>query len=270
MKRNYLAYSIILGAGTGQAFALFLWGYEMFLLIRAHVAYAWLPGVVGIISCVVICTLAAILTRILKNALLGVVFWVLAAAGIAQLLIAIPIKITPWLIGIFEPGLLAHLPTYVVSESFRFWAGTATIWLAIFFGILGLLQNTLVEGAVPAVRPVGRMTPFLIMIPVMIIASTMTGNIINEQLREPLIAANELIQFGIDHQGETLPIQVARNAHLSALDSVKDLINRPYRIFLGTYDKSFGQVNVLVDFDGEWVDCTMIYSQPVFCKMAGQ
>jgi hypothetical protein len=270
MKQNYMSYSIILGAGAGLAFALFLWGFEFFSLISAHVAYAWLPGVIGMIACVLLCTLAAFLTRILKNALLGVVFWVLAAVGIAQLLVAIPIKITPWMMGILEPGLLTHLSSNSFNESFRFLAGTATILLAVFFGILGLLQNTLVDSAVPAVRPVGRMTPFLVMITVMIIASTMSGEIIKEKFREPLLVTNNLIQFGINHQGEVVPFQEALNVHLSTLDTVKDLINRPYRLFLGTYESSFGQVNVLVDFDGEWVDCTLINAQPVFCKKAGQ
>ena len=104
----------------------------------------------------------------------------------------------------------------------------------------------------------------------MLIASTMTGNVINEQLREPLIAANEVIQFAVDHQNETVSLQAARAVHLSALNHVMDLIDKPYRLFLGSYDKNFGQVDVYVDFDGQWVDCLLIYAQPVSCDLAGQ
>ena len=266
MKLTHLKYALLLGAVTGAVFAFSLWGYELILLVRAHVAYAWLPGLIGLLLCAIICTAAALLTHLTHKALLGIVFWVLAAIGVAQLLIYIPFRLAPGVMRVFEPGLKSHLPAYTLFDNFRFWAGTASVWLAIFFGILGLLQNTLVEGAVPAMRPVGRMAPFLIMVPVMIIASVMAGNMINEQLRDPLISENELIQFAIDHQNETVSPEVARNIHLSSLDQVSDLLNRRYRLFMGTYDRNFGQVNVLVDFSGKWADCTVIYSQPVDCE----
>ena len=76
----------------------------------------------------------------------------------------------------------------------------------------------------------------------------MSGDFVNKQLREPLIVTGNLIQFRINHQDETVSLQESLN----------------------TYDRNYGQVKALADFDGEWVECTLIYAQPVFCKMTDQ
>src|SRR5512137_1885458 len=79
INQRTFRYSLWLGAISGLAFSLALWGYEAFLFFRAHVAYPWLPMLTGTILCVLICTLAALLTWLVNRALLGLVFWVLAA-----------------------------------------------------------------------------------------------------------------------------------------------------------------------------------------------
>ena len=79
IKNRAIRYSLLLGGITGFAFATALWAYETVLLIQAHVAYPWIPYLVGSISFVVVCMLAALLTCLLDRALLGIVFWLLAA-----------------------------------------------------------------------------------------------------------------------------------------------------------------------------------------------
>jgi hypothetical protein len=233
MKNKYLLYTLSLGIIAGLAFSLALWGYEIIPLFKAHVAYAWLPGATGTVFCIILCTFAALLTHLVKKSLLGLVFWILAAVSIAELLVAIPIRIVPHLVKLLEPGLQSRLPAYPSIDNFRYWVGTDAIWLAIFFGILGLLQITLVEQAVPAYMPASHLTPYFVFLPVMMIASVMSGNLVNEQLRAPLVATNNLIQFAVDHQNTTVDPEVARQMQLGALNTVSNLINRPRRLFLG-------------------------------------
>jgi hypothetical protein len=266
IKLKTFQYTLLLGTFAGLIFSLVLWGYESILFLLAHVAYPWISFLVGTISCVLVCVVAALLTRLINRALLGVAFWVLAARLIAEMAIYIPIRIGPSLMVFFEPGLRTHLPAYPIRDAFQIWAGLDTIWLAIFLGILGLLQLTLVETAVPATHAAGRLTPYFIFIPVILLASVMSGNVVNEQFRAPLLATNNLIQFSIDNQNVKVDSDIARQMHMSSLNTISDLISRPRRLFLGQYDESFGQVDILIDFNGEWADCTAINAAPVFCK----
>jgi hypothetical protein len=266
MRRKTRAYSLWLGIAAGLVFSLSLWAYEAILFIGAHVAYPWIPLVVGTILCVTTCTLAALLTCLVNRALLGIVFWLVAARLIAEIAVILPLKIAPRLMIFFEPGLQSRLPAHPINATLQTWAGFGTIWLAIFFGILGLLQLTLVEQAVPAVTLAGRLTPYFVFIPIMVLASVMSGNMINEQLRAPLLATDDMIQFAVVNQNSTVDPDLARRMHLGAVNTFSDLINRPRRLFLGHYDEYFSQVDVLIDFDGKWVDCSTIIAQPGFCK----
>jgi len=267
VKRRSLRYSLLLGGFTGFAFATALWAYETVLLIQAHVAYPWIPYLVGSISFVVVCMLAALLTCLLDRALLGIVFWLLAARLLAELVIYIPLKIAPRLMVFFEPGLQSILPAYPINATFHSWGGIGTLGLGIFLGILGLLQITLVDQAIPAANAAGHLMPYFVFIPVIFLASVMVSDMINQPLRAPIVATNDLIQFAINHQDTSVDPAIARQMHLSTIDPISDLINRPRRLFLGQYDDSYFQVDVLIDFGGKWVDCATVNLQPVFCKL---
>ena len=233
INKKTLRYSLLLGGFAGLTFSLALWGYEAILLVRAHVAYPWIPILVGTILCVLVCTLAAFLTWLVNRALLGILFWVLASRLISELAIYLPLKLGPGLMMFFEPGLRSRLPIYPITSTFQTWAGVGTVWLAIFLGILGLLQLTLVESAVPATTSAGRLTPYFIFVPVMVLASITSSNMINEQLRAPLIVTDNLIQFAVDHQNVKVDTTIAKAMHLSSIDPISNLINRPRRLFLG-------------------------------------
>jgi hypothetical protein len=262
-----LRYSLWLGAFTGFVLSSALWAYETVLLIQAHVAYPWIPFLVGTILFMVICTSAALLTCLANRALLGIVFWVLAGRLMALLLITIPLRIAPGVMFIFEPGLQSRLPAYAINGTFRSWEGFGTVGLAIFFGILGLLQLTLVDQSVPATSPAGRLVAYFVFVPVVLLASVMLSDMINQPLRAPLIATNQLIQFAIDNQNTKVNPTIARQEHLNTIEPIASMIERPRRLFLGTYDETFSQVDVLIDFNGAWVDCSTVYLQPVFCQI---
>lgn len=263
---NYLRYSLLLGAISGFVLSTAIWAYETFLLAQAHAAYAWIPYLVGTILFMGVCAVAAVLTCLLNRALLGIVFWILAGRLMAVLVITIPLKIATGLMFIIEPGLQSRLPAYAINSTFRTWEGFATIVLAIFMGILGLLQLTMVDQSVPAISPAGRLIAYFVFIPIILLASVMVSNMINQQMGAPLLATNQLIQFAIDHQNTKVDPIIARQMQLSTLDPIASLIDRPRRLFLGKYDETFSQVEVLIDFGGEWVDCTTVSLQPVYCQ----
>jgi len=137
--------------------------------------------------------------------------------------------------------------------------------LAIFFAIAGLLQLTLVEMAAHATAPAGRVAPYLVCITIILLGSGLS-NLVNEQLRAPLVATNTLIQFAQDNQGRNVDPEVARKMHLGSVRAISSLINLPRRLFLGRFDAGYGQVEVLIDFAGTWARCNTIYGQPTFCQ----
>jgi len=265
-----LRYSLLLGVVAGLVFSVALWGYEAVLFFRAHVAYPWLPVLVGMFLSVLLCTAAALLTWLFNRGLLGIIFWVLTARLAAELAITIPLKVSPALMKLLEPDLHSRLPVYPITDSFRTWIGIGAVWLGIFFGILGLLQLTLVESSVPAVSAGGRMMAYFIFVPVMILSSVLSSNMISEQLRLPLVGMDKALEFAIGHQGVNVDPALARSMHLNSVNDINSLFGRPHRLFLGEYDEYYSQADVLIDFDGEWAECNVVSAQPVMCRIVAE
>jgi hypothetical protein len=265
LNKRTFRFTLSLGIIAGLAFSLSLWGYEAILFFQAHVAYPWMPFIIGTLLSVLLCTLAALLTWLVNRALFGIVFWVLTAWLLSQLTVYIPLKIAPALMKFLEPALSSRLPIYPINDTLRTWIGIGTVWLSISLGILGLLQLTFVDQSVSATSVAGRLAAYFIFVPVMALASVLSSNMINEQLRAPLIGTDKVIRLVIkDQAGKVDPVLV-QTMHLKSFDPITPLIDRPRRLFLGKYNDYYDQVDVLVDFQGEWTYCNTVNGQPVFC-----
>jgi len=259
------AYTLLFGVVSGLTFSLYSWSYEAIVDSRAHVAYVWIPLVVGTATCVLLTTLAAGLTYWANKALLGIVIWLIGAILVTGLTIALPLWIEPRLMVLFEPELRAWLPAHPYNDTIKTWILVGSFSLGVFFAFPGLLQLLLVEQAAHAATPASRLMPYFFCITLMLLASVMAGNIANDQLRTPFVVTDDLIQFAHDNQSRNVDPTAARNMHLSSVNTISALLNRPRRLFLGRLDPAYGQVEVLIDFAGTWASCTTVYGEPVFC-----
>ncbi|MBE3144177.1 MAG: hypothetical protein IMZ61_09680 [Planctomycetes bacterium] len=61
---------------------------------------------------------------------------------------------------------------------------------------------------------------------------------------------------------------LARKMHASSLNAVKEDVVESRQLIVRSFDKTFGEIHVLIRFEDQWVDCTIIYAQPSFCKVA--
>lgn len=74
-----------------------------------------------------------------------------------------------------------------------------------------------------------------------------------------------MLEFAMDNINVEVPGTVARAMHLGAVNPIKKYLSRERGLILSNYDESMGQVDVLVDFKGKWVKCTVIYNQVTHC-----
>ena len=47
---------------------------------------------------------------------------------------------------------------------------------------------------------------------------------------------------------------------------VEDLITEERGLILSNFDETLGQIDILVDFNGHWVKCPVIYNQVITCS----
>jgi hypothetical protein len=88
----------------------------------------------------------------------------------------------------------------------------------------------------------------------------------NQQLRDPLIAMDKMIDFVLEHEGETIDPQVALDMHLAAIRNVGDYIEEAQLIMVGDYDdRSMLSTSVEINMGSFWIRCTVINKNASIC-----
>jgi hypothetical protein len=261
-------YGIWYGASLGFFFALFTWGLDAFYLSQINSLHPWVKFAVGALLCTAAGGLTGWLAAKRDKPILALLVWIVYGFFVAWLVVTLPIVIFPRLLGLLEPVAQQYLH-YVYYPEFSTRIGVAFGWIIIFVAIAGLLQLPLSEGAVFSTSILGKMAPILIGLVLVAIAGTIVDGLNNELLRTPIEELNVTIQFAVDHQGQQIDPAESRRMRQASLRTVKDLVTPNRKLLVSGYDAFLGEVNVLVKFEKAWVECQVLYSQPVNCKQVG-
>jgi hypothetical protein len=170
------------------------------------------------------------------------------------------------LLASFDPAL-SPLVQYSVSNSLQGRIQFITVVITLTFIFASILLAHLIEVSSTANRWLERLWPIVAWALFFAITGLTADTLIHEPLRTPLIVTDDTIQFMRDHEKDEIDGTVARTMHLRAFEPVKEFLHQPRRLILADYDDSIVQVNVLIDFDGTWVRCSMLDNQLGVCKV---
>ena len=261
-------YGIWYGASLGFLFALFTWGLDAYTLSKMNSLYPWLKFAAGALLCTTAGGLTGWLATRRDKPLIALLIWIVYGFFLAWLVVTLPTVIFPRLLTMLEPEVQQYLH-YVYYPEFSTRIGVAFAWIIIFVAIAGLLQLPLSEGAVFSTSILGKIAPILVGLVLVGIAGTIVDGLNNELLRTPVEELNASIQFAVDHKGQQVDKTESRKYRQASLRVVKDMITPDRKMIVSGYDAFLGEVNVLVKFDKAWVECQVMYNQPVNCKQVG-
>lgn len=255
---------------AGAAFALASWGWDGYMLSEAHAYLPWNMLLVGLVFCTILGGITGWLTARSESSLRGVVFWAIASAGFAWLMVAQPLQINPAIASKIDPQL-GSLLNYGKGDEFIFRFGASLVWALPFMLIVGVTQLPITEPAVFSTSIFSKVGPLLFCSVVMVISGTFTDNLINAHFRDAIVSLDTTIQFIVDNQGnENTDPALSRQLHTRSFWEVKDQVQESRNLFVGSYDEYFGEIHVLVRFDDQWVDCSVVYNQPSSCHPAAK
>lgn len=260
-KRRYgLGYGMV----AGLVFALALFGYDGYLLWQHHAYFPWVRLVSGGILFMFVGGLTGWLTARVEKPLLGLLFWLAAGLFFAVFAMLIPFWLVPRIQSLLEPEL-ASLLNYTLYENLPSRGAVLFMWITIFMAVTAVIQTPLIEQAVFSTTAFGRIAPFLVVCIPMIIAGVISDDVSNLPLREPIVNLDETIQFWLDTRGMEVDLQTSREMHLAALRPVETMVSGSRRLTISSYDELIGFVHVVVNFDGRWADCALVYGQLTNC-----
>jgi hypothetical protein len=267
LLRRKLFVGMLYGMVAGLAFSIFAWGIDAVLLASAHGALPWVKILPGLIICLLSGGLVGWLTIRFESHLLALGLWIALAVFFSRLIIWIPLKISPIFIRLLDINLGAYLkyPYYDSLNQNAWFSFGAIIIVAL---ICGLLEINLIEQALFSSGSFAVLMPLLLCFFGFALVGKTGDSMLNQQIREPVLAVDALLQFAMENIDQEVPGDVARSMHLGATNTIKDYLSLERRVIMSNFDESIGQVDVLVDFSGIWVRCTAIYNQVTYCKPA--
>ena len=261
-------YGIWFGASLGFTFAIFAWGTDAYLLSRMNSFYPWLKFAIGTLVCILSGGFTGWLAAKFEKPFIALILWMFTAFIFAWLTVSLPLRIMPMLLKFLEPDLQGLLH-YTFYDTFSTRTAVAYAWIGIFVSLAGLLQIPFSDTAVFSTSMMGKISPMLVCLILMGIGGTIIDSLNNQLLRSPIDAMNTTIQYSVDHEGQEISRADSRRMRLSSLRLVQEEITPERKLIVSSYDVYLERVTVLVRFQKAWVECNVIYSQPISCEKVG-
>lgn len=263
-KRNILG--IIYGLIAGLSFSLAAWGMDVFILLRHSVSLPFVRFVPGLVISVPAAVLVGYLTARFEKGWLSMFLWVALAVLFTELVIIIPVKVAPWLTS-------KLLPEFIPVIRFSELANLGHYWFYGIFAIgfscilCGILENLFIDQSLASSSSTGAVVPYILCLLIMTGAGFSGDLLMTSHYREPVVTIDVLLENGARYYNEEIEKTEARKMRLSIVDPLGELVLQPYTLTLVSTDSSLGLMKVLVDFDGKYALCHIVYSQPTFCEI---
>jgi hypothetical protein len=265
IQRRRQLFGLSYGIVAALAFSIMLWGMNGYESSQAHAFYPWINLAIGTPLAMLICGLAGWLTSRLEKPLFGVLFWMTASAVLAWLSVLVPMVFFPMVVKILNPQLGALL-RYNLFDNAPDMVGVAFAWIVIGGFIIAAIQVPMLETATFSITFFGRTAPHIICGLIMLVNGSVVDSLNSQSLRGPLQGVDTTIQFILDHQGQQVDPKTARDLHVASFRTVQKLVVPERHLIVTSYDALMENVNVLVDFNGQWVECSTITNHPLNCS----
>ncbi|MCU0488918.1 MAG: M1 family metallopeptidase [Anaerolineales bacterium] len=260
-----LSAGLVYGILAGLAFSLTTWGTEALGLASSSAGFPWLKFVLGASLCSLVGGLAGWITSRADSSLAGAVTWF--AAGLIFCLVAsrLPFEGLTLFLRALKPEF-ANL-VYPYPENMHSRMVVVYILVLLCSTLAGTLQAYLIETARSAQTAVMQALILMVVVPFFALAGQVAYDYINEPFIRAIVQIGDLLEFHQELNGQKVDPKLSAEKHYRALGPILFMANRPYRLYLSGYEsQSLDTFTVLIDFEGEWAECSVLISSVGTCK----
>lgn len=256
---------LLFGLLAGSTLSVFAWGLDGLLLARADGLFPWAKTLLGAGCILVPLGLIGWLSLRVRHAIISAVLWLMAGASFGWLAAQIAFRLHPWVLAWLVPEAERFIEyEWGYGPSAR--ATLCSLFCGLILFMAGLMSHDLMEGWSKGLYPVSRAFSIVLWVGFFALSGMIADYLINQPLRVPVTVLDELVSFRLSHPAwRDMP--QAKLLHASVLNPADALLPRRHRLAVAGFDEIVSTVRVLVDFEGTWIECTLIGAEPVFCRL---
>jgi hypothetical protein len=252
------------GMAAGIIYATFAWGIDGFLLFKANASLPWLKLSLALLPVPLMFGLASWLGAKAGNLITRTLLWISTACILCLLVSILTFQVYGEIVKLVYPQLGSRI-SYIVPEGIHGRLFVILVMTNILFIIGGMLFESASEAMISASGVISWLVPVGLCFAFFAGAGYVADSNFNTELRDQVISVNEQIEevslLNLSSLSEYEQRMVRRFTKLDVN------LAGPRKLLVGSFDNSFSQVNILVDFDGNWANCLVMNGRVGNCEM---
>ncbi|MDP2966701.1 MAG: hypothetical protein Q8N39_11820 [Pelolinea sp.] len=254
---------ILIGALGGLAYAVLTWGIDGYLLQQNNGSVPWLKLAIGTPVVILIFIVAAWFSTRFNNLIIRSLVWMVTATSLSFLISILTFQGTEFAIKALYPNMADQI-NYILPESIRGRLFVIIVMSNILFLIGGLLIESASEALIKSSGIIGWVLPILFCLIFFGGAGYVADSNFNFQLRDQVLAVNQRINEASQLNPKNLTEREARL--IRRFTKLNVALNGPHRLLVGSFDESFSQSAILINFGGTWARCTALNGMVGNCE----
>ena len=243
---------VILGTIAGFVYAFMAWGMDAIQLSAANASLPWLKFAIAVLPVTAMFTLAGWISAKVTHLVLRLLLWIALATGLSYLISLFSFQFNAAILRSIHPQVSSVI-NYITPAGISSRRFVIIIMTNILLIVGGLLFESASQSYFSASGIVGQFIPMLLCLALFGGAGYVADSNYNTELRSQLIYVDEQLEeianLDLNNLSERNQRMIRRFTKLNV-----DL-QGPRKLVIGNFDDSFSQVEMLIDFDGTWVNC---------------
>jgi hypothetical protein len=258
---------ILIGFIASLVYVLLGWGIDTFQLAQAHYIFPWLKMVISAIPSIIIITGAAWLGTKINNIVLKGILWIIAATALSLIISYVSFQGTERIYGLLLPKIRSQL-SYMATGGIASRLFVIIVMTNILFILGGLFIDTASESIITASSVFGWILPVIFCLAFFGGAGFTADSNFNTELRENVMSINQQIEEVSKMNINDLSLRDQRLVQRFTRLDVN--LQGPRKLLVASFDESFSQAQVLIDFSGTWTECLSLNGRVGSCQRVGE